>query len=255
MLHNLNEREQRVLQLLVDGTDRSVAGIASILGVSQVTTRNLLSGLAEKGLLIRTWGGAIPAVHPEIMRRVQTREEEKRSIAQEAASMVEDGDTIMIEAGTTTALVASYLLGRRVTAVTSSMLVVPYARANPAMRLTVVGGEFRPATESVVGPVALEQLASFYVRLAFIGTDGFSVEHGLSAHLPEGGEIVRAMARQSEQTVLVADSSKWGRKGFVSVLPLSEVDVVVSDHGLEEKLTEDDRQALSEAGCRLKLVE
>lgn len=250
MIHNLNEREQKILELLMDGKDSSVTAMSEMLGVSQVTTRNILSGLSEKGLLVRTWGGAIPAIHPDIMSHARANEEEKRRIAQAAASLVDEGDTIMIEAGTTTALVASYLLGRRVTAVTNSMLVVPYARANPAMQLTVVGGEYRPATESIVGPIALRQLEKFHVKYAFVGTDGFSLEHGLSTHLPEGAEVVRTMASRAAQTVLVADSTKWGRKGFVSVLPLSEVDVLVSDSALPEAWSDEARE-LFEDGRRL----
>ena len=251
MIHNLSEREQKILQLLMDGKDSSVTAMSEMLGVSQVTTRSILSGLSEKGLLVRTWGGAIPAIHPDIMNHARANEEEKRRIAQAASSLVDEGDTIMIEAGTTTALVASYLLGRRVTAVTNSMLVVPYARANPAMQLTVVGGEYRPATESMVGPIALRQLAAFHVKYAFVGTDGFSLEHGLSTHLPEGAEVVRTMASRAAQTVLVADSTKWGRKGFVSVLPLSEVDVLVSDSALREAWSEEARELFEDGRRRL----
>ena len=131
----------------------------------------------------------------------------------------------MIEAGTTTALIAKYLLGKRdVHVVTNSTLVIPYARFNPSLHLTVVGGEFRPSTESLVGPVALRDLEEFHVRIAFIGTDGFSLESGLTTHLVEGAEIVRKMQAQAKRTVLVADSSKWGKVGFARVLPLGEVD-------------------------------
>ena len=251
MIHNLNQREKAILDILMDGRSNSVADISGELGVSQVTTRTLLSGLAEKGLIVRTWGGALPAFAPEILVNSRTREDEKRRIARLAADRIGDGDTVMIEAGTTTALVASYLLGRRATVVTNSMLVVPYARANPAMRLTLVGGEFRAATESMVGPVAQSQLSSFHVKIAFVGTDGFSLDHGLSTHLPEGAEIVKAMARQAEHTVLVADSSKWNQKGFVSVLPLSAVDTIVSDAELEGLLTEEDRESFSEKNVEL----
>ncbi|MFW6388206.1 MAG: DeoR/GlpR family DNA-binding transcription regulator [bacterium] len=243
MIHNLNTREQAILDILMDGRSSSVADISRELNVSQVTTRTLLSSLADRGLIVRTWGGAIPALAPEILNSSRTREEEKRRIARAAADLIGDNDTVMIEAGTTTALVASYMLGRRATVVTNSMLVVPYARANPAMRLTVVGGEFRSSTESMVGPLALSQLSSFHVKIAIVGTDGFSLDYGLSTHLPEGAEIVKAMARQAEHTVLVADSSKWNSKGFVSVLPLEAVDTIVSDTELEPLLTDEDRES------------
>jgi DeoR family galactitol utilization operon repressor len=225
--------ERRVMDLLLADPAITVTKLAKTLGVSTVSTRKVLNGLAAKGQIIRARGGAMPAFHPGILSRQRHNLEQKQRIAQAAAKLVHDGDTIMIEAGTTTALVARYLLGTRdVHVVTNSALVLPHARVSPALHLTVVGGEFRPATESFVGSIALGDLEGLHVRLAFVGTDGFSPEGGLTTHLVEGAEIVRKMAAQSERTVLVADSTKWGRRGFVRVLPLARVHTVISDRGL-----------------------
>jgi len=225
--------ERRVMELLLADPAIRVTRLAKALGVSTVSTRKVLNGLAAKGQIIRARGGAMPAFHPGILSRQQHNLEQKQRIAAAAAKLVHDGDAIMIEAGTTTALVAKYLLGRRdVHVVTNSALVLPHARMSPALHLTVVGGEFRPSTESFVGPVALEELSRFHVRVAFVGTDGFSAEGGLTTHLVEGAEIVRKMAAQADRCVLVADSTKWGRRGFVQVLPLKGVHAVVSDRGL-----------------------
>jgi DeoR family galactitol utilization operon repressor len=171
-----------------------------------------------------------------VLERQSLNVEAKSRIAQAAAALVNDGDTIMIEAGTTTALVARHLLGKRfVNIVTNSTLILPFARTNPGIHLTVVGGEFRPASESMVGPLALAELERFHVRLAFVGTDGFSLDGGLTTHLVEGAEIVRRMAERSETVVLVADSSKYGKVGFVRVLPVEGVHLLVTDTGLEER--------------------
>ena len=100
------------------------------------------------------------------MARLKSRVEQKNRIARAAAALVDSGDSIMIEAGTTTALVARYLIGKRnVRIVTNSALVIPYARVNPGIQLSVLGGTFRPETEAIVGPVALAELESFYVKL------------------------------------------------------------------------------------------
>ena len=96
----------------------------------------------------------------------------------------------------------------------------------------MVGGEYRRLTESLVGPLALDAISRYNVRLAFVGTDGLSVERGMTTHLAEGAEIVKAMVARAEHSVLLADSSKYGRSGFVSVLPLSGVDIVIMDDGL-----------------------
>ncbi len=210
--------------------------MSELLNVSVVTIRSDLTDLEQKGVLLRTRGGAVPAYHPNVLERQSLNVEAKSRIAQAAAALVNDGDTIMIEAGTTTALVARHLLGKRfVNIVTNSTLILPFARTNPGIHLTVVGGEFRPASESMVGPLALAELERFHVRLAFVGTDGFSLEGGLTTHLVEGGEIVRRMAGRSEIVVLVADSSKYGKIGFVRVLPVEGVHRLVTDTGLEER--------------------
>jgi DeoR family galactitol utilization operon repressor len=83
-----------------------------------------------------------------------------------------------------------------------------------------------------VGPVALETIGRLNVRLAFVGTDGFSLARGMTTHLVEGAEIVKAMKAHAETTVLVADSSKYGKVGFASVLPLSKVDLIITDNEL-----------------------
>ena len=244
----LAEREKEIVRLLAEESGIPVSKLSEKLGVSAVTIRSDLNNLAKKGVVVRTRGGAAPAFHPNVVVRQNLRVEEKNRIAQAAADLVNDGDTIMIEAGTTTALVAKYLLGKRfVNIVTNSSLILPFARLNPGIHLTVVGGEFRPATESFVGPIALLELERFHVRLAFIGTDGFSMEGGLTTNLVEGAEIVRRMAERSERTVLIADSSKFGKIGFVHVLPVHQVKTLITDSELPESA----RVELTETGVEV----
>jgi DeoR family galactitol utilization operon repressor len=247
----LTEREREIVRLLAEDPNVSVGHLSNSLGVSTVTVRSDLNNLAQKGVILRTRGGATPAFHPNVIVRQNLRMEEKNRIAQAAADLVDDGDTVMIEAGTTTALIAKYLLGKRfVNIVTNSALILPFARINPGIHLTVVGGEFRPATESFVGPVAMAELERFHVRLAFVGTDGFSLEGGLTTHLVEGAEVVRKMAERSEEIVLVADSSKHGRIGFVHVLPVSRLSRLVTDTGLPAEA----EAALEDAGIQVSRV-
>ncbi|MFP4154043.1 MAG: DeoR/GlpR family DNA-binding transcription regulator [Alkalispirochaeta sp.] len=252
MTPNVTDRERDILTVLADDPSTGVTRLAEILGVSQVSIRSYLNALEEKGYLIRTHGGAMTTFHPRILERQQAEERRKRLIAKAAAGIVRDGDTIMIEAGTTTALIARYLLGKRdVMVVTNNTLALASGRGNPGLRMTVIGGEYRPATESLVGPLAVEDLARFHVRLAFVGTDGFSVDAGFTTHLVEGAEIVRKMADQAETTVAVADSTKCGRKGFVRVLEAGEVDVLITDSGIPV----DVKTALIEVGVDVRVVD
>jgi len=236
LLSELDERKQTILAILSEQGSISVSTLSQDLGVSEVTIRSDLKELEEKGFVNRTRGGAAPAMHRDILERQRVRLDIKNRIAKAAAELVKDGDVIMIEAGTTTALVAKYLMGKRdVHIVTNSLLVFSYARLNPSLQITMTGGEFRRATESMVGPIALETIDKLNVRLAFVGTDGFSVERGMSTHLVEGAEIVKAMKRHAQTTVLVADSSKYGKVGFASVLPLSEVNCIITDSELSSQ--------------------
>ncbi len=238
MFDKLTERERLILEMLADDGSTSIADIAAAVRVSQVTARNDLSGLEEKGFIVRTRGGAFPAFHRSIVARQKSMTEAKIRIAKAAAAMVEPGDTIMIEAGTTTALIAKYLLGKRdVHVVSNSTLILPYARFNPSLHVTIVGGSFQSSTESLVGPMALRELEEFHVSIAFVGTDGFSIENGLTTHLLEGAEIVKRMSAQAQKTVLVADSSKYGKTGFVRVLPLTSADTIISDSELDGEIT------------------
>jgi DeoR family galactitol utilization operon repressor len=236
VLIDLNERERIILDRLSGDGSVSVAVLAQDLGLSEVTIRSDLKTMEDKGWINRIRGGAAPAVHRQILERQRERQEEKNAIARAAAELVRDGDVIMIEAGTTTALIARYLTGKRdVHIVTNSALVFANARTNPALEITMTGGEFRRATESFVGPIAIQSIARLNVRLAFAGTDGFTLERGMTTHLAEGAEIVKAMKNHAETTVLVADSGKYGRVGFISVLPLSDMDLVITDRDLEDE--------------------
>lgn len=251
MIKNLSEREREVLMLLAEDSSLSVTEISGKLNVSAVTVRHDLSSLSEKGFVVRNRGGAFPAFNPSILIRQRNMAEVKSRIAKAAAGLIGDGDTIMIEAGTTTALITQYLLGKRdIHIVTNSTLIIPYARINPSIHLTLTGGAFRPFTESVVGPVALKELEQFHVKFAFVGTDGFSLDTGLTTHLVEGAEIVKKMAAQAGSTICVADSSKYGNAGFVKVLPLENVSTLITDSGLDPAVI----SQIKEAGVEVLTV-
>jgi len=230
VVEHLSAREKQILQTLTEDPSTPSQELAKRFGVSVVTIRTDLKNLAARGVITRTHGGALPAFHKSITNRQAVRSEEKHRIAKAAADLVQEGDTIMIVAGTTTALIAKYLLGKgNIHIVTDSTLILPYVRANPALNLTVVGGEFRGSSESFVGPQALEAVERFNCKMAFLGTDGFSLERGLTTHLIEGAEMVKVMAAHADKSILLADSSKYGRSGFVSIMPLKTMDTLISD--------------------------
>jgi len=226
-------REEAILTRLTDDGTLTVASMAEKLGVSEVTIRGDLRALEQRGMLVRTRGGARPSSFKTILQCEKVNVEAKQRIAAFAASMITDGDTVMMEAGTTVASITGHLAQRRdVQIVTNSTLVFNVARTNPALNIILAGGVFRRESESLVGPDAERTVSDFNTRLAFLGTDGFSPERGLTTRFVDGAQVAALMSRRAEETWLVADSSKFGQAGFVSFLPLDKVTGIITDSGL-----------------------
>ena len=226
-------RESLILSRLAREGSLSVATLARELKVSEVTVRTDLRTLEDRGLLVRTHGGAEATGYRNVLERQLQRPAEKDRIAAAAAELVRDHDLIMIEAGTTCARIVAHLGARRgVQILTNSTLVFAQARLHPGLNVILTGGGFHRTSESLVGPVALRTIEDFNVRLAFFGTDGFGAEHGLTTGFSEGAEVIRAMRSRAAEAWLVADSDKYGKAGFVSVMPLAALTGVITDDGL-----------------------
>jgi len=248
MILSLNERENKILTLLTDNSTISVNDMSEQLGVSRVTIRSDLNSLAEKGVLVRSRGGAVPAFHPDVLAGMRHNVEQKQAIARYAANLINEGDTIMLDDGTTIALVPRYLMGKRnLHIVSNSSLILPYCRISPGFHLTLVGGEFRPESEAFVGPTALASLEKYHVKYSFVGTEGFSIKYGLTSQQVESGEIIRKMADHCDKVILLADSSKYNRQGFIRIMPLSEIDMLITDKALPDS----DVAELEEQGCEV----
>lgn len=248
---SLTERKSHILALLTDFPEISVTEIAKKLAVSVVTTRNDLAALEEEGLLVRGHGGATPAFHPAILQRMRTARDAKQEIARAAAAHISNGDTIMIAAGTTTALIPRFLRGKRqIHIVTNNTLILPYIRTNPQLIVTIVGGSFRPAEESLTGPLTMEAVERFRVQKAFIGVDGADPLQGVFANSVESGDFVRQMSAHATQTIVLADAAKFQTPGFVRILPFNQIDRLITD----DALPADIEQALTQQNVKLEKV-
>ncbi|MCB0912701.1 MAG: DeoR/GlpR transcriptional regulator [Propionibacteriaceae bacterium] len=246
-----SERESLILARLAREGSLTVASLSKQLGVSEVTIRADLRTLEEQGLLARTHGGAEATGYRNVLERQLQHSAEKSRIAAAAADLVRDNDVILIEAGTTCAEIVAYLGTRRgVQILTNSTLVLRQARLYPSITVVLTGGTFNRASESLVGPGALASLEAFNVRLAFFGTDGFSAERGLTTAFAEGAEVIRAMRARATESWLVADSSKYGKAGFVRVMGLADLTGVITDSGLETE----SRAELSNSGLDVRFV-
>jgi DeoR/GlpR family transcriptional regulator of sugar metabolism len=234
------ERRERVRQIVHSRHAVRVEDLRSELGVSTATIRRDLDELEELGALRRVHGGAVAmdGVHPIEARfeaKAAAHAEEKRRIAALAATLVEPDSSVYLDAGSTCLELARLLAMRTdVTVVTNSLpVVVELAGRGP--RLVVVGGELRPLSQALVGPLSARLLDGLYVDHAFMGTFSLSLDAGLTTTDPnEAFTKERALARARE-VVLLVDSSKLGTRSFAHAGRLDQIDVVITDAALDEE--------------------
>ena len=217
-----------------------VSALTELLGVSEMTIRRDLDSLASAGLLEKVHGGAtlrggLSADEPGFETKSHRQLREKEAIARAAARLVEPGQSIGLTGGTTTWRLAHHLSGvSDLTVVTNSIQVanVLHRESRPDLTVVLTGG-VRTPSDALVGPIAVTTVRSLHIDVLFIGVHGISVDLGLTTPNLLEAETNRALVAATEQIVLVADHTKWGVRGLSKIADLSEVDVFVSDPGLD----------------------
>jgi DeoR/GlpR family transcriptional regulator of sugar metabolism len=233
---NLKVREKEILRYLYEENATSVTELGKKLNVSVVTIRSDLEKLENKGFAVKIKGGIQPVYNRSFFDRVNSKPEEKHQIAKKASEQISDGDRIIILAGTTTSLIGKFLYDKKdVHIVTNSTYLLNYLRGNSNIKVTLVGGEFLPDAEAMVGAVALKALETFHVKKCFIGTDGFSLENGVTANHLEVAEVAKKVVESSESIFLVADSSKFNNRGFAFIQSLDRVTAIITDNKFPQK--------------------
>jgi DeoR family fructose operon transcriptional repressor len=230
------QRRKQIQELLAKHQVVQSAFLGEILQVSEATIRRDLDRLEKSGLLERTHGGAVlnqrMEVEPEYTSSAQAHPEEKFLIGARAAAMVEDGDTIFVNSGTTATQVIRHLQAKTgVTVITSNVNAALEVQAAD-LELILLGGTFRTRAKSVVGRFATESLRQVYANKAFIGVDGLSLKYGCTTPISEEAEIARLMIKRTRGPVIVvADHSKWGVVSNFEIAQLDQIQAVVTDQG------------------------
>ena len=188
--------------------------------------------------------------------KVRLHAEEKRRIGQTVAEMIRPGEYVVLDSGSTVVEVARYLQADprkgegKITVITGSLPVIQLLAHRPDVEVVIIGGLFYPQYETVVGPQATAFLQDLNADKFIMATDGITFERGYTTNHPLEAELMRAMDRISSETIVVADSSKIGRSGFVSVLPVDGVDALVTDSGAPVDFVRE----MEELGVRVTLV-
>jgi DeoR family fructose operon transcriptional repressor len=248
------ERRQEIATLIEKRGRGDVTELAGRFDVTPETIRRDLTELEQRRLLRRVHGGAI-SIHrfrsePAIAEKAAVMATEKAAIAAAALSFVPEQGSVLLDAGTSTLALARVFPERELTVFTHSVAIALELSARSDLHLHVIGGRVRTRTLANVDDWALRQLAELRVDVAFVGTNGFSVERGLSTPDPAEAAVKHAICLAAAQTVVLADHSKLDQESAVRFAAIDEFDVLISDGGLEEP----DRRALEEADVEVVLA-
>ena len=241
------QRREQIQEYLSQHKVASSSDLSKLLGVSEATVRRDLEWLENAGILTRTHGGAILTqqllVEPAYAKRTQHQVNEKRAIGRLAASLIQDGDIVFTNSGTTTTQLIQHINpGLDISLITNNLAAVMEI-GEIDYELILLGGEFQPKSRSAAGRFAIENLAQIYADKAFIGVDGISPEHGCTVPSNSEAEVIKMMVAHTKGPVcILADHSKWGLVSNFIVAELGQFQQLISDPGLPA----DSRQSLQE---------
>ncbi|HHW13086.1 MAG TPA: DeoR/GlpR transcriptional regulator [Firmicutes bacterium] len=249
------ERRKKILEILNEQGRCRVANLAKQLAVSEVTIRMDLDVLEKQGLLFRTHGGAILNPKTGYERAYQDEElsfpEEKRRIGWRASQLVSDGDTVILDVGTTVMEVARQLVRYKdLTVVTNALNVATWLENYAQITVIVTGGTLRATQHSLVNPYADLVLERVHADIAFIGANGIDVRYGVTnVNIPEA-EMKNRFLKASRRQILVADSSKIGNVARAKVGDLDDFDLLITDDQADPEQV----RLIQEAGLPVELV-
>lgn len=227
------ERQAAIMEMLMQQNQLSVSYMSAELKVSSVTIRKDLLELEAERKLYRSHGKAV-MINPYENTVQNTKErlcvDEKRLIGRMAAGMISTNDSVMLACGTTVSALARVIDGDKpITVVTSSLQVAETLSRHKNVQIIQMGGIIRHGSMSVVGSYAEAILRDFFCSKLFIGVEGIDVEFGISTTDIREAGLTRRMMSSARKTIVLADSTKFGRRGFSKICDMSEVDLIITD--------------------------
>lgn len=232
------QRREKIQEYLSIHQIARTADLMELLEASEATVRRDLEWLEQKGVLERTHGGAIlnqrVTFEQEYQQRLKNFPEEKKRIGQLAASLIKDGDIVFVNSGTTATQVLQHISPNpRIMIITNNTRILAEI-GDPGFHLQLTGGEFQPRSNSLAGRFALDNLNLVFANKAILGVDGISLKHGLTVPTSPEAEVVRRMIEHTKgQVIVAADHSKWGAVSNFPVASVGEIDMLITDEGLD----------------------
>ncbi len=229
-----DKRKNKILELLKKNGTVRVTNLSKSLNVSEVTVRNYLTDLENKGLLTRVHGGAICTYKPyysmNLNQRMETNRQTKELIAKKAANLIKPNDTVMFNAGTTTLLAFRSLPSDyNLNIVTNSISIALEGSVNPNFNIVLVGGTINSKYQFTYGEDAVQTLKKYHADKLILSVDGVETENGFSTYYAEETQVDRTMIESSDTCIIVADSSKFNKRAFSKVYETDAADYIVTD--------------------------
>lgn len=249
------QRRERIQEYLQIHQIARSADLCDLLEASDATVRRDLEWLEHEGILERTHGGAILSqrmnLEPEYRQRAQQHPEEKRRIGAEAAALIQKGDIVFLNSGTTTTQVIRHIRSEADISVFMNNLSGTLEIGEPGFQLYLLGGEFQPRSNSVAGRFAIENLEKVYANKTILGVDGISIRHGCTVPSNAEAEVVRQMIEHTKgEIIIVADHSKWGVVSNFQIATIDEIDKLITDEAVDPSAIE----SLGEHGVEIRIA-
>jgi DeoR/GlpR family transcriptional regulator of sugar metabolism len=232
----VNPRQRQLLTILADGRRASVNELSERLDVSPATVRQDLSGLEKQGFLRRVHGGALIDESDDISHRMSVNYDKKLSIAKEAKKLVQEGETIFIEAGSVNALLAKEVGAvANLTIATCNAFIARQAAEQAPSNVILLGGIYQRESQSVVGNLTRLCLANINFSKVFIGVDGFTVENGFTGRDMMRAEINQEVVARASEVIVLTDSSKFGKIALAKYCEVGQIDYLITDDDIPDQ--------------------
>jgi len=233
------ERRQKIVLLTEEQGNVSVKHLADTFDISTVTIRNDLNELNKLGLIVRSRGGAVPSnrLTKELSIKEKHKENHKvkQMLAKVVAKLINDGDAIILDSGTTTEEVAHSLTSKKnLTVMTNGLNIANELSRSDSCDVFITGGRLRKKSMSFYGAHAEEKLQYYNFNKVILGVDGIDIDRGISTHYEPEASFNRAMCENAETVIVVTDSTKFGKTSLHSILQLASIDILVTDSNITQ---------------------
>ncbi len=250
----MTDRQTKILEIVTQQKKVEVTTLSDMLEVSQVTIRKDLDALESMELLTREHGYAVVKNMSDISNRLAVRYDIKQRIAEAASELVSDGETIMVESGSSCALMVARLAETKkdITVITNSAFIARFIRHSEGgvTKVILLGGEYQKEAEVMVGPLVKTCAEAFYVDKLFMGTDGYIPGIGFTCGDMMRAEAMKSMMGSARQAIILTDSSKFKEHGVVLQSRLKDVRMIFTDR----KIPEDAKTTMEQSGILVNIV-